>query len=209
MDFIIKVIVITSSGALSPGPLTASVIKIGNREGWKAGFFASIGHMIVEFPLVMLIAFGIVMFLMQPISVITIGLVGGAFIIFLGIITIMDARKGFNVEEEGEKVIKKIQSPLLIGLMLSLFNPFFIIWWLGVGSPMVIEAVQLAGYFGILIMYIAHVWMDYAWLSIIAHFSYRGSHFLTSKGYKILMGAIGLLLIYFGVNMIYNILLIF
>ena len=78
-SFLLKVMVITSSGALSPGPLTVSIIRRGIDEGGRAGFLASLGHMAAEFPLVMLIGVGIVVFLMNDLAIFIVGIVGGFF----------------------------------------------------------------------------------------------------------------------------------
>ncbi|MCX8191562.1 MAG: hypothetical protein N3F06_01985, partial [Nitrososphaerales archaeon] len=60
----------------------------------------------------------------------------------------------------------------------------------------------LATLWGVAIMYVAHVWMDYAWLTFIASLSRKGFSILGSRGYRIVIGSLGLLLIYFGINFI-------
>ncbi len=208
VDFIIKVIVITSSGALSPGPLTVSVMKKGVEEGSKAGLLASLGHMVVEFPLVYLIGLGLVTFLLNDFTIYITGLIGALFILAFGILTLRDAWRGVNLQVEQNDNEKEsiIQSSFLIGLNLTAFNPFFIVWWIGIGAALAVEAFRYAGYLGILEMYIAHVWMDFAWLIAIAFLVKTGTSIMERKGYRILLLVIGLLLLYFGVTMIINIL---
>ncbi|MEM3927139.1 MAG: LysE family transporter, partial [Desulfurococcaceae archaeon] len=46
-------IVVTASGALSPGPLTVATISLGTRNGWKSGFMIAIGHSMIEFIYIM------------------------------------------------------------------------------------------------------------------------------------------------------------
>ena len=85
-----KVVVITSSGALSPGPLTFSILKKGTEEGARAGFFASLGHMVVELPLVYLIGLGVITFLFNDFVMFITGIVGGVFILLFGVLTMQN-----------------------------------------------------------------------------------------------------------------------
>nr|MDO8134030.1 LysE family transporter [Candidatus Njordarchaeum guaymaensis] len=59
LGFLAKVVVISLSGALAPGPLTASTATLGAKRGWKAGFSVSVGHMLVELPLVVAVSLGV------------------------------------------------------------------------------------------------------------------------------------------------------
>ncbi|RLF02504.1 MAG: lysine transporter LysE, partial [Thermoprotei archaeon] len=58
-SFIAEVVFITSSGALSPGPLSIATFSEGAKRGWISGFFAALGHTAVELPLVILLAIGL------------------------------------------------------------------------------------------------------------------------------------------------------
>ncbi len=200
LEYIVKVVIITSSGALSPGPLTASTIAAGSSEGWKNGFKISVGHMIVEMPLVFLIAFGIATLLATPVIERVISFAGGSLLILLGAFMLKDVfKKDFGDENVSSNAVR---SPLMIGILLSLFNPYFLVWWILVGGALVIEAILLAGLIGVGLMFIAHIWMDYAWLMLLSELSKKGKQILKTKGYKILLAGISLALIFFGIDFI-------
>jgi len=201
LEYLVKVIIITSSGALSPGPLTASTIAAGSNEGWKSGFKISVGHMAVEFPLVFLIAFGIATLLTTPIVEKVISFAGGTLLIILGVFMLKDVFK----KELGDMNASSdtVRSPVMIGILLSFLNPYFLVWWILVGGALVIEAVILAGLIGVGLMFIAHIWMDYAWLMLISELSRRGKQILKTKGYKVLLAGISLALIFFGFDFIF------
>jgi len=55
-------------------------------------------------------------------------------------------------------------------------------------------------------MYAAHVWMDYAYLTTIAHLGKRGKAIIGSRYYKFVLIAFGLILVYYGSTFILNIL---
>ena len=52
LSLIASIILITPSGAFSPGPLTASAIALGASKGWRAGLYVAVGHMLFELPYV-------------------------------------------------------------------------------------------------------------------------------------------------------------
>lgn len=201
-SFLLKVMVITSSGALSPGPLTVSIIRRGIDEGGRAGFLASLGHMAAEFPLVMLIGVGIVVFLMNDLAIFIVGIVGGFFVLAFGIFILRDALRGaraFNTNCPGGRIFG---SSFMLGFNLSAFNPFFIVWWIGIGASLVIEAYTYGGYLGIVVMYLAHVWIDFAWLIAITQLAKSGKKFMEGIGYRIFLFLLGLALLYFGAIML-------
>ena len=76
-------------------------------------------------------------------------------------------------------------------------NPFFLIWWATVGSLLVTQALILGAFLGVLVMFGAHIWMDYAWLGGAASLAPRGG-FLLGKWYRAMLIAFGLGMLYFG-----------
>jgi threonine/homoserine/homoserine lactone efflux protein len=86
--------------------------------------------------------------------------------------------------------------------MLTALNPYFIVWWLTVGTKLVMDSMQLFP-LGVLFMYILHVWMDFAWLIFISYIFYKGSR-LNEPALKVIMGILSFVLIFFGVEFIYS-----
>jgi len=56
--FAITVIVISTSGVMSPGPLFVANIFYGAKQGAASGLKMSVGHTVVELPLILLLGFG-------------------------------------------------------------------------------------------------------------------------------------------------------
>jgi threonine/homoserine/homoserine lactone efflux protein len=201
LGFLAKVVIISLSGALAPGPLTASTATLGAKQGWKAGFVVSIGHMIAELPLVAAVSLGVfVAFTSSSDAVIVLGLIGGAFLIFFGVITGKNAPHAVlpNTEEEGDA--KTYRTPLGVGVTLSAFNPYFIIWWIGVGAPLILEALSLGGFPMLAIFYVSHVWLDFVWLSLVA--SIASLSRMNPKYYRIVLIALSIMVFIFGVDLI-------
>ncbi|MEM0329923.1 MAG: LysE family transporter [Archaeoglobaceae archaeon] len=194
-DFILKVILISSSGALAPGPLSAATAAIGVREGWKGGFMVSSGHFFVELPLVIIIAFfisfsGEILEIIKPLA-----LIGGLFLLFFGILTLKSA---FEI---GEISMKESRfSPFITGIALTALNPFFIAWWAGVGSALISEAILNFGSLGIAVLFASHIWIDFAFLSFLAYVtSFKG---ITLGAYRVLLIFLGVLVLFFGLDYI-------
>jgi threonine/homoserine/homoserine lactone efflux protein len=197
IGFIVTVIIVTASGALAPGPLFFGLLMHGSKEGARAGFSAAIGHMMVEFPLVLALALGLLAAASQPVIKTVIGAIGGAGLIGFGVLQIYTIVK----EQPYDEIPKRKSLPassLLLGLALTGLNPYFILWWLTIGSILIVQALAFAAIAGVLIMYVSHVWMDYAFLTAIAHLGKRGKAVAGSKGYKIVIIAFGFVLVCYG-----------
>jgi threonine/homoserine/homoserine lactone efflux protein len=203
-DFIITVIVITASGALAPGPLFFGLLMHGSKEGARAGFSCAIGHMMVELPLVLALSLGLLAAASQPTIKSIIGLIGGLGLICFGALQIYDTVKNKPEFGGAPKSGKIPASSLILGLALTALNPYFILWWLTIGSVLIVQALAFAAITGVLIMYVSHVWMDYAYLTAIAHLGKRGSTIIGSRYYKLVIIAFGVILIYYGSTFILN-----
>lgn len=199
--FLATVVVVTASGALAPGPLFAANLLQGAKGGLKSGFMMSVGHTLVELPLVILIALGISSVMSFPGFSLVVGLVGGCALIGFGLVQIVGAaRHRIKLDEVQEAGIQK--KAFVLGVGLTALNPYFILWWLTVGLGLVFQAVELGALLGVLIMYVSHVWMDYAWLIGTAYLSARGTILIGGRGYRLLLLGLAAFLIYFGVGFI-------
>ena len=184
-----------------PGPLFAANVLQGTKGGMRSGFIISVGHTLVELPLVLVIALGISTLLNSPGFTTVVGLIGGFALIVFGILQVRDVtRSSFNQEPFADAKLQR--RALIVGVGLTGLNPFFIVWWMTVGLGLIFQAVELGALLGVLIMYVSHVWMDYAWLMGTAYLSARGKTLLKARGYRFLLIGLGVLLIYFGVGFI-------
>ena len=202
LTFIATVVAVTASGALAPGPLFFTNITHGTKSGAKGGLAFSVGHTIFELSLVVFLAVTLHAVISQ-LSVIelVVGVIGGTALLVFGFLQIREALTA-KAAVEGKKSRFSSKNPLLLGTLFTGLNPYFIIWWLTVGLTLIVNALALASFLGVLIMYIAHVWMDYVWLIGTAYLAKKGTNLTGRKGYKILMIIFGLILVYFGVNFI-------
>ncbi|GBC73711.1 hypothetical protein HRbin04_01117 [archaeon HR04] len=215
--FILMVIAVSSSGVLTPGPLFIVNIHYAKRYGHLSGLLCASGHAVVELPLIIAIALG--MFSIEYMDRLgwLIGIVGGVALITFATMQlyIINTAKDDASKHSSKKVyghISRVSSPygpFLAGIAFSALNPFFIAWWLTVGMKIVIDAYSIASMQGILIMFIAHIWMDYAWLAGTAYMTRRGIDriFKSEHGsrkifYRLLYLALYAMLVYIGIGFI-------
>jgi len=204
-SFVITVIVVTASGALAPGPLFFGLLMRGSKNGAKAGFSCAFGHMLVELPLVLALALGLLVVASQPTIKYVIGLIGGIGLIGFGTAQIYETIKNKPEQTDPPKTASMAGSSLMLGVALTGLNPYFILWWLTIGSVLVVQALAFAAIAGVLIMYASHVWMDYAYLTAVAHLGKKGKAIIGSRYYKLALVAFGLILIYYGSTFILNV----
>ena len=89
--FLIMAVVVSLSGALAPGPITAAVFAAGTRSR-HAGALTALGHAVIEFPLIVLIVAGLGAVFSQPLVRLAIGGVGGLFLALIGAQLMLTAR---------------------------------------------------------------------------------------------------------------------
>lgn len=198
--FIATVIVVTASGALAPGPLFFANVAHGIKSGVKSGLAFSVAHSIVEFSLVVVLALGLIKITEDPTAKSTvqlvIGVVGGIALIAFGFIQIREFLHPKPQVSDNEPASTK--NPFLLGFVLTGLNPYFIVWWLTTGMTLISLALTFASWAGVMLMYVAHVWMDYAWLTATAFLAKKGTNLVSGKGYRVLMILFGAILVFFG-----------
>lgn len=192
--FFATVILVSASGVMAPGPLFASTISSGIKQK-TAGLKIAIGHTMVELPLVILIGLGVLSLESFPQFRTIVTVLGAASIFGFAILQTRSALRGTDT-----KNIK--YGPLFTGILLTGLNPFFLIWWFSIGIKLISDAMILWSFWGVLIMFGFHIWMDYAWLGFVSVISSKGTKFLSGRYYKIFMVGINAVLVYFGVSFI-------
>jgi threonine/homoserine/homoserine lactone efflux protein len=195
LEFAILVIVVSASGVMAPGPLFAANLVYGVQQGTKAGIKMAIGHSIVELPLVVLLGIGVFSLEIFPEFRTIISIFGAITLFAFAAIQIKSLfRKSKSIQ------INPKQGPLIVGILLSALNPFFIIWWLTIGFKLISDSMMIWAFSGILIMFILHIWMDFVWMGAISFLASKSRKILSSNNYKILMGGLSVMLVYFGVT---------
>jgi len=193
--FLLKAIVVSLSGVMAPGPVTAAAIAKGQRQRF-AGALIAVGHGIIEFPLMILIVLGMDELLKSAKTQIVIGLAGGAFLLFMAIQMLRDIRKTDYTPEKSYKT-----GPVITGFLLSVGNPYFLLWWASVGLALATEATQL-GIWAFALFAVIHWLCDLVWLQVLSWASFKGSALLGPRSQRIVLLVCSLALFFFGLYFI-------
>lgn len=196
LEFVVEVVAVSASGVLGPGPLFFTNIFYGMRQGSKAGLKISLGHTIIELPLIILLATGVFTLVESIRYDGMIGLVGGVGIIGFAALQIAGVFRKKNLQTASPITGEK--GPFVAGIVLSAFNPFFLVWWFTVGLKLIADSATFGLAAGIAILFALHIWMDYAWLVGTAYLASKGSSILKLKYYRLMLLALAAVLMYYG-----------
>jgi len=84
LPILLSVAVISFSGVMLPGPMFAVTLGKSYRSPWT-GVWISLGHAVIEVPLILLIYFGFAQFFQNHIVRLVLSVAGSGMIIWLGI----------------------------------------------------------------------------------------------------------------------------
>ncbi len=197
---VIQTLMISPSGALSPGPLTFATMALGTNGGWKKGMQVALGHMSFELPYIALIAFAmnIIRNAIQGFIGDIVTVAGIGVIFFFALSLIRESMKGSNTNPKNI-IVDRVGSAFVVGFLFTSLNVFFLLWWVSIGFSLILLALEL-GFTGLLIMFFAHIWMDFLWLSLVAEAGKKGASIFGRKGYRAMLVVFGVLLLFFGIN---------
>jgi threonine/homoserine/homoserine lactone efflux protein len=195
LEFLAGALIISLSGVMAPGPLTAVTVGKGG-ETPHAGALVAVGHGIVEFPLMIAIFFGFGFLFNLPYIKPAIGIAGGIYLLFMAVGMFKSVKNDIAIKNDRH-------SPLFSGMMLSVGNPYFLIWWATAGATLVMQSAEF-GIAGLLIFMFLHWSCDLTWSWSLSALSFKGGRFFGRSFQKIVFAVSGLLLVGFSGKFVYD-----
>jgi threonine/homoserine/homoserine lactone efflux protein len=200
------------SGAVAPGPLLTYNIQLTCKKGFWIGPKLVLGHAILEGILILGLIWGLGRFIQLPATRIIIGILGGLMLIWMGYdLAFKESRKG-SIASSLE-VASTIETPptigmtelppVLAGIVISISNPYWLMWWVMVGLAMITQASNF-GWMGVGSFYLGHISGDLGWYSLISGALVRGRRFISDRVYRWLLFICGLFLIFLALVFIYD-----
>jgi len=92
---------------------------------------------------------------------------------------------------------KDNRSPIIDGIVLSLGNPYFLIWWATIGATLILRSVNF-GRLGFLTFALVHWLCDFFWYYFLSVLSFKGGQFFGKRFQKIVFVTCGVMLLFFG-----------
>jgi threonine/homoserine/homoserine lactone efflux protein len=181
--FLLQSMLISLTGVMAPGPITAVTVGKGN-DSPHAGAMISIGHGMIEFPLMVAIFYGFGSLIELRYVKSSIALSGGFFLVVMAIGMVR------SIKDAQLQTGKYIGSSLFSGVLLSVANPYFLIWWITIGAALVMRSVMF-GIYGFIAFALAHWICDFVWYYFLSALSFKGGQFFGRVFQKVIFGVCG------------------
>jgi len=202
------------TGAMSPGPLlTYTIVKAAkseSRRGYLMGAWIIAGHAILEMGVIILLLSGFSFILKNIFVVRFIGATGGVILIYFGFSIVRDVRNGniptdfLDTPEAQSRTSaspesKGLENPVVGGIVVSMSNPYWWVWWATIGSAFMIqfditfkEWPKLAAFF------LGHEAGDLLCYLIVSTLAFFGIRKLNQRAYYAILACCGIFMILFG-----------
>ena len=186
--------IVALSGAIMPGPLLTVTVSESSRRGIMAGPLLIAGHGILELALVLALIMGLAPFLkMEPVFIV-IALAGSAVLLWMGV-GMLRSLPTMTLVTDGSS--KKGKNLIVAGILMSLVNPYWSIWWATIGLGYIVHSMN-AGTMGVVAFFTGHIMGDLFWYAAVSTAIWKGRRLLSDRGYRILIGSCAIFLIVFS-----------
>jgi threonine/homoserine/homoserine lactone efflux protein len=173
------------SGAVMPGPLFAIAVQQALLIGWTAGFWLINGHAIGEAILLLMIGCGAGKFLTRPTTSKIIGIVGGMVLLYFAFDMVLTALNGsLMISTTTQTPSLSIWKLMLAGLVISVTNPTWYIWWGTAGISLITSQLEKNGKKVWLSFFAGHILADYTWYLLVTVILSFSKTFITLQIYK-------------------------
>lgn len=209
VQIFIQAFLVGLSGAVAPGPLLTYNIQLTYKKGFWVGPKLVLGHAILEGLLIVGIIGGLGSFIQLPITKIILWLLGGLLLSWMGYELIWkeshsDLQATLEVSAVGEPTgaVKATNiPPIWAGIIISLSNPYWALWWAMIGLGLITQALSF-GWLGVLIFFSGHIFSDLLWYSLISGAIAKGRRYLSVTAYRWLLRICGLFLLIIAIGFI-------
>ena len=192
--------VLALSGALMPGPLLTVTVSESSRRGLATGPLMIFGHGLLELVLIIALILGLAPILSRDDVFILISLTGGAVLLGMGISML---RSLPDLTLDCPVSSKKSRNLIVMGIVLSAVNPYWLIWWASIGLGYIMHSLKF-GLFGVIAFFLGHILADLAWYALVSFGIARGRRFFSNQSYRKLTGGCAVFLVFFSCWFFYS-----
>lgn len=182
------------SGAMMPGPLLTVNIHESYRRGFMTGPLLILGHGILELLLIAGLTLGLDALLVKPFVKGSIAIAGGIVLLWMGWGMVRDALAGRITLELSVTSETRGMHPVFAGIIVSLSNPYWLLWWATIGLTFVTRSLQY-GILGLTVFFTGHILADLIWYSAISAAVVSGKGFLSNRVYQGVLVMCGIFLL--------------
>jgi len=185
---------------MMPGPMLTVVVSESPRHGVMAGPLVVLGHALLELTLIVALVVGLGSVLERHAvqSVVAVG--GGAMLVWMGggmAVAVLRGRVSLDWEH-GDATAQRAR-PVVAGVVSSLSNPYWLIWWATIGIAYLSKSYS-AGVLGIGVFYVGHIIGDLTWYSAVSGLITAGRRFIGLGVYKVMLSVCAAFLLVLAVT---------
>ena len=183
-------IVLGLVAGLSPGPMLALVIAETLKFGKEEGFKVALSPLITDSTIVLLTLLGLSTLAEHDLVIGTISIFGACYLIHIGLENLRTRTSRFEVVIKRKEAFKR-------AIITNLLNPHTYLFWLSVGSPIILETLKtdalatisfLLGFYTFLI----------GSMTVVALVVDRSKSFIKTEHYSYVVRLLGIVLILFA-----------
>lgn len=173
-----------------PGPLLTLVVAESLQNGTRAGIKVALAPIITDLPIIFLTVFVLGRLAAVNLVMAGISLLGGLVLLFL-------AWQSFQTRGAVLDPQRVASGSLAKGIMVNLLSPHPYLFWLGVGTPLILQAFaqSLGAAAGFLVVFYTMLVGAKLMLAILTG---RSRSFLTGRFYLLVVKGLGLVLVLFA-----------
>lgn len=189
------------TGAMAPGPITALTITESARRGFRAGPLITLGHAMAEIVVVIALALGLSTVFQHSLVKGLIASLGGLVLIWMGSDVARGVLQGkLRLDTSAAELAPAPASDhVRTGFLLSLSNPYWLIWWATVGAGFVVQGLAF-GVVGLAAVFLGHILSDLSWNSLLAFAASSGRRVLSPQVYRVVLLGCGVFVLLLGVS---------
>jgi threonine/homoserine/homoserine lactone efflux protein len=205
--------VVALSGAVMPGPLfTYTIAKTvqSRRRGFLVGLWVILGHAALEALLIVGLLAGLSELLHNRTVIWLVGGLGSALLLYMGVGLLRDAirRRVPELVADGTAADSTAAAgtglqrlpPVVGGMLVSMSNPYWWIWWATVGSAFMVQYRIGWGTWPLLVaFFLGHEAGDLAWYLTVSCLLHWGKRRISRGFYVAILAACGVFVIAFAV----------
>ncbi len=136
-----------------PGPVLTVIVSESAHRGFWAGPLIVLGHGLLEAALLIFLVLGFSKFFQVPMVIGIIGIAGSLVLFWLAFGMFKEAGSAGLDFEPGYSSLK---NPVLAGMLTSLANPYWSVWWATIGLGYLVISITF-GIKGVVIFFFGHI----------------------------------------------------
>jgi threonine/homoserine/homoserine lactone efflux protein len=184
------------SAGISPGPLLTLVISETLRHNRREGIKVALSPLITDVPVILASVFILAQLGRSAVVLGLISISGSIFVLCLGYECLKTREILPDLKNQGTRSLRK-------GIVANLLNPHPYLFWVTVGTPIVLKAWQIS------IFYVVAFFLTFYLLLVgskigVAMLVHRSKNVLNNKAYIWIMRTLGMILLVFAVLFLLN-----